>query len=93
MLTQKIECFNLDSLYFMDLSFNEQSSGNGCDQFITSGGGFLQTVIYGFAGIDIRDKCLEINVPNIGTSSQWKQLNLIGIDYQYNQMSRRYLCG
>ncbi len=64
--------------------WTEQSDGGGCDHFITAGGGFLQTLIYGFGGLRVYDDYLEINIPNQLT--EWKQMDLIGIDYQQNQI-------
>ena len=60
--------------------WTEGSDGSGADHFVTDQGGFLQTFLYGFGGLDINDNYLGLNTQFM----PYEQMNFIGIDYRNN---------
>eukprot|EP01084_Bolivina_argentea_P215462 365804_1 len=62
--------------------WTEGTDGSGCSHFLTDAGGFLQTFLFGFGGINIGSNGLQINVQFL----PYKQMNFIGVDYQNNNI-------
>ena len=62
--------------------WTETADGGGTVNFITGAGGYLQSFIFGFGGLRLFDEYLLIDFKFI----PWKQMNLIGVDYQYNSI-------
>ena len=65
--------------------WTETANGGGTVNFITGAGGYLQSFIFGFGGLRLFDTYLMVDFKFI----PWKQMNLIGVDYQYNSIDFR----
>ena len=58
-----------------------ETAGNNAGYFLTGSGGYLQSIIFGFSGLRIRESGLEQAFPPV-LSSSWHSLTLRNLRYR-----------
>ena len=63
-----------------------ETPGGGTVNFVTGAGGFLQSVVFGYGGLRLREERLDLNVPPLPPDGVTTSITLNGIHYRGNKL-------